>query len=310
MLDEDGSVRIVSIGEIIWDGIGQSEYLGGAPLNFAAHARTLGHEVFLVSAVGDDARGERALSGLRELGVSSEFVQIAAAKCTGTAQVELDTDGKPMFRVIRPAAYDFVRVTTQQLQRIADLRPDWIYFGTLYHVTNQALASTMRLLEQVPSARCLYDVNLRDGNWNLGTVEQLAAHAHIIKLSDSEAQFLDASLDSEEVEGSVEHFCRRWSEQYACKTICVTFGERGCGIYRDGAYTAVPGCKVEVADTVGAGDAFAAAFVHGVEMGWSPNLCGAFANALAALVATRPGPTPKWTLEEAEAMLKQQQDCR
>ena len=64
MVAGDRNVRIVSIGEILWDLIGQSEYLGGAPLNFAAHARNLGHEVFLVSGVGDDERGRRALSAI------------------------------------------------------------------------------------------------------------------------------------------------------------------------------------------------------------------------------------------------------
>jgi fructokinase len=126
----------------------------------------------------------------------------------------------------------------------------------------------LQLLEKVPAAKRFYDVNLRDGNWNLTTVEQLASHANVIKLSDSEAEFLDASLNADGNEGSVEHFCRRWSDQYHCKTICVTFGERGCGIYKDGVYTEIPGCKVEVADTVGAGDAFAAAFLHGLDQGW------------------------------------------
>jgi sugar/nucleoside kinase (ribokinase family) len=104
-------VRIVSIGEILWDVIGPSEYLGGAPLNFAAHAAKLGYEVFLVSAVGDDDRGRRALEGLQTCGVSADFVQITPGKPTGTAEVELDPDGRPMFRIVRPAAYDFVRLT-------------------------------------------------------------------------------------------------------------------------------------------------------------------------------------------------------
>lgn len=302
-------MRLVSIGEILWDVIGPSEHLGGAPLNFAAHAAKLGYEVFLVSAVGDDERGRRALEGVRACGVSTEFVQIASSKATGTAEVELDPDGRPMFRIVRPAAYDFVRLTLPILQRIAELQPDWVYFGTLYHVSNQALASTLRLLDEVPSARTFYDVNLRDGNWNLSTVEQLASHASIIKLSDSEAECLDASLESDGLQASVEDFCQRWSGQYSCKTICITFGERGCGIYKDHSYTAVPGCKVEVADTIGAGDAFAAAFLYGIDQGWSMRRCGAFANTVAALVASRPGAIPEWSVQEAEAMLATREDC-
>lgn len=291
-------MRIVSIGEILWDVVAPSEYLGGAPLNFAAHARKLGHEVYLLSAVGDDDRGCRALDGLKKCGVSSDFVQVIAGKRTGTAEVELDPDGKPMFRIVRPAAYDFVDLNTDVVQRLAALEPQWIYFGTLFHNSRHALQATLRLLEYLPDAKKFYDVNLRDGNWNLTTVEQLASRAKIIKLSDSEAEFLDASLGGESLEASVEHFCRRWSEQYSCKTVCVTFGERGCGIYKEGQYTEVPGRKVEVADTIGAGDAFAAAFLHAIEQGWDDYQCGAFANAVGALVASRQGATPEWSVDE------------
>lgn len=296
-------MRIVSIGEILWDVVTPSEYLGGAPLNFAAHAHKLGHEAFLLSAVGDDERGRRALDGLHRCGISTEFVQIIAEKPTGTAEVELDPDGKPMFRILRPAAYDFVDLSPAVIKRIATLRPQWIYFGTLFHNSHHALQATLRLLEHLPDTKMFYDVNLRDGNWNLTTVEQLASQATIIKLSDSEAEFLDASLADEGLEASVEHFCRRWSEQYSCKTVCVTFGERGCGIYKDGLYTESPGRKVAVADTIGAGDAFAAAFLHGSEQGWDACRCGAFANAVAALVASRKGATPEWKLDEVWPMM-------
>jgi fructokinase len=296
-------MRIVSVGEILWDVIGEREYLGGAPLNFAAHARQLGHEVFLLSAVGDDDRGRGALGGLRERGISTQFVQVLRGEKTGIAEVELDMDGKPGFRIVRPAAYDFVELSPAQLQRIAELKPHWIYFGTLYHMSGQALASTLKLLEAAPAARRFYDVNLRDGNWSLAVVEQLSAQANVVKLSDSEAEFLDASVDAGEGGSSVEHFCRRWSEQYGCGTMCVTFGERGCALFKDGVYGEVPGFKVEVVDTVGAGDAFSAAFLHGMEQGWSARLTGSFANAVGALVASRPGATPRWHMEECLPML-------
>ena len=296
-------MRILSIGEILWDVIGLTEYLGGAPLNFAAHAHKLGHELFLVSAVGDDDRGRRALDGIQRCGISTEFVQVRRGERTGTAEVEVGPDGKPMFRIVRPAAYDSVSLTRPQFKGLVEVQPHWIYFGTLFHTSRRNLDSTMKLLDEVPSARCFYDVNLRDGNWSLATVEQLASRAAVIKLSDSEAEFLDASLNMDGAEGSMEHFCRRWSDQYRCKTICVTFGERGCCIYKEGGYTEVPGCRVEVADTVGAGDAFSAAFLHGLEQDWDAHRCGAFANAVAALVASRPGAIPHWNLEEVTAML-------
>lgn len=296
-------MRIVSVGEILWDVIGEKEYLGGAPLNFAVHARRLGHEVFLLSAVGVDDRGRRATESLQQRGVSTEFVQVLRGKDTGIAEVELDADGKPIFHIMRPAAYDFVDLTAAQLERIAGLQPDWISFGTLFHMSRPALASTLKLLEAVPSARRFYDVNLRDGNWSLGLVEQLSSHATVLKLSDSEAEFLDAPVNADENGSSVKHFCRRWSEQYGCETICVTFGERGCAVFHRGEYCEIPAFKVQVADTVGAGDAFSAAFLHGIAQGWDAVVAGRFANAVGALVASRPGATPEWHMDECKPML-------
>lgn len=296
-------MRIVSIGEILWDVIGPSEYLGGAPLNFAAHAHKLGHEVFLVSAVGDDERGRRALDGLEKCGVCTDFVQVIPSKRTGTAEVELDADGKPMFRIIRPAAYDYIDLNAAEVERLAALKPEWIYFGTLFHNSRHALNATLRLLDHVSDVKKFFDVNLRDGNWTLPAVEQLASQANVVKLSDSEAESLDASVASEGLEASLEHFCKRWSDQYNCKTICVTLGERGCAIYKNSKYTEVAGRKVNVEDTVGAGDAFAAAFLHGIELNWSAQRCGIFANAVAALVASRAGATPEWNVNEVWALL-------
>jgi fructokinase len=296
-------VRIVSVGEILWDVIGESEYLGGAPLNFGVHARRLGHEVFLLSAVGEDERGRRAMECLQERGIATEFVQRLRGKDTGIAEVELDTAGKPMFRIVRPAAYDFVELTAPQLERIAKLQPDWIYFGTLFHMSRTALASTLSLLEAVPSARRFYDVNLRDGNWSLGVVEQLSGHASVLKLSDSEAEFLDAAVNAGGQGSSIEQFCRRWSEQYGCETLCVTFGERGCAVFHRGEYCEVPAFKVQVSDTVGAGDAFSAAFLHGIGQGWDAVRTGRFANAVGALVASRAGATPEWHIDECKPML-------
>ena len=296
-------MRIVSIGEILWDVIGENEHLGGAPLNFAMHARQLGHEVFLLSAVGEDNRGRRALQCLQERGVSTEFVQVLRGKATGIAEVELDAEGKPMFRIVRPAAYDFVNLSALHLRHLAELQPDWIYFGTLYHMSGQALASTLELLEAVPRARRFYDVNLRDGNWSLGVVEQLSSQANVMKLSSDEAEFLDASVNAEGHASSIEHFCRRWATQYGCETMCVTFGERGCAVFHRDSYCEVPGFRVEVADTVGAGDAFAAGFLHGLERGLDARSAGRFANAVGALVAGRPGATPEWRLDECGEML-------
>src|ERR1035441_4042020 len=109
MMPADLVLRIVSIGEVLWDVFEDSEKLGGAPFNFAVHASRLGHEVTFVSAVGDDVRGDRALRRATELGLRADFIQIARGAATGTVLVLVDSAGQPDFTIRRPAAYDALR---------------------------------------------------------------------------------------------------------------------------------------------------------------------------------------------------------
>jgi fructokinase len=299
-------MRILCIGEILWDVIGQAEHLGGAPLNFAAHVQKLGHEVYPLSAVGDDDRGHRALDQLRERGIRTDFVRVLPGKSTGTAEVELDLDGKPTFVIVRPAAYDFIDLSASDLARFAQLKPDWIAYGTLYHMSAQALASTMRLFQALPGAKRFYDINLRDDNWNLKAVEQLSSGATVVKLNDSEAECLDASFEADAGIDAIEGFCRRWIDRFHCEIVCVTCGDRGCAMLKDDEFTKLPGFHVEVADTVGAGDAFSAAFVHGLSQGWTAPEIGRFANAVGAVVASKPGAIPDWSLDEVRRLMHAQ----
>ncbi len=296
-------MRILSVGEILWDVIGPTEHLGGAPLNFAAHAQKLGHEVFPLSAVGDDERGHRVLKLIRERGISTQFIRVLSDKPTGTAEVELDWDGKPTFRIVRPAAYDFVDLSDSDLQAITKLDPQWVYVGTLFHTSSAALDSTLRLLHALPSARRFYDINLRDQNWNLTAVEQLSSHSNVVKLNDWEAECLDATFDVEGEQESIKSFARRWADRFGVEIVCVTCGERGCSILKGREFTQVPGFRVEIADTVGAGDAFAAGLVHGLSQGWEMQRIARFANAVGAVVASKPGAIPEWSIDEVREKL-------
>jgi fructokinase len=296
-------MRILCVGEILWDVIGAAEHLGGAPLNFAAHAQKLGHEVYPLSAVGDDERGHRALELISARGISAEYIRVLSGKPTGTAEVELDLDGKPTFEIVRPAAYDFVSLSSIDLQNIVNLQPQWVYFGTLYHMSAHAMTSTLDLLSALPNASRFYDINLREGNWSLAVVEGLASCASAMKLSDAEAGCLDGIVGTEGEEGSLESFSRRWQQRFQCEVVCVTCGERGCAISRNGQFVETPGFRVEVADTVGAGDAFSAGLVHGLSQGWDTPKIGRFANACGAVVASKPGAIPEWSVDEVRAML-------
>lgn len=285
-------MRIIGIGEILWDVIGEAEHLGGAPFNFAAHARRLGHEVLFVSAVGDDERGGRALARAAELGLSTEFVRRVAGQPTGFVTVRVDAAGQPDFTIHRPAAYDCVELGERELRQLAEFRPDWIYYGTLHQMDPRARAATRK----IAGARRFYDINLRKGSYTPELVGELMGEATVVKLNDAEVASVGSGY------ATLEGFCRGAAAQFGWEAVCVTRGERGCAALIGGAYVEAPGYRVQVADTVGAGDAFAAAFLHGLGEGWPAAEIADFANRLGALVASRPGAIPDWTLEECRRL--------
>ena len=271
-------MTILSIGEILWDVFPDTERLGGAPFNFAVHAHRLGHRVVLLSAVGDDERGRVAAGRAGALGLTTGFIQVAAAQPTGSVSVRLDAEGHPDFTIHRPAAYDCLRLDEGQLERLAEMRPDWVYFGTLYAMEGRARETLRRVLDAVPDARRFYDVNLRRGCYTPELVRELLSLADAVKMNDEEAELFP---DLGEV-----------------PAVAVTRGERGCVVRLGKDRAECPGYAVKVVDTVGAGDGFAAAFVHGLGAGWSAAKTGDFANRLGALVASRAGAVPEWSLGE------------
>ena len=295
-------MRIVSIGEVLWDVIGDKEYLGGAALNFAAHAARLGHTVFFVSAVGKDERGRRVLERMAELGLSTRYVREIETHPTGVVTVELDPAGVPRFTLHHPAAYDAPELTDGDVAELLSPKPDWIYFGTLFQMSPQARQLTYRLIDSHCGARLLYDVNLRKDSYTAPLVRELMARGQVVKLNEDEATAIDQMFGR--ASRSLEDFCRVYANEFGWQSACVTRGEKGCAMLVNGEYVEASGYAVQAQDTVGAGDAFAAAFVHGLSLQWPPAEIADFANRVAALVASRPGGTPPWTLEEARALSK------
>ena len=295
-------MKIVSIGEVLWDVIGDKEYLGGAALNFAAHATRLGHTVFFVSAVGKDERGRRVLERMAEMGLSTRYVREIETHPTGIVTVKLDPAGVPLFTLHHPAAYDAPALTDGEVAELLSPKPDWIYFGTLFQMSPQAKQLTCRLIDSPCGARLLYDVNLRKDSYTPPLVRELMARGQVVKLNEDEAARVDQMFGR--ASRSPEDFCRFYANQFGWQSACVTLGEKGCAMLVNGEYVEAPAYAVQTLDTVGAGDAFAAAYIHGLSLQWPPTEIADFSNRVAALVASRPGGTPPWTLEEAGALSK------
>jgi fructokinase len=293
-------MRIVGIGEILYDVFPDCERLGGAPFNFAAHASRLGHEVLFLSAVGEDERGLRALREAQELGLSTEFIRTVPGAPTGIVSVDVDPAGQPSFTIHRPAAYDQLSLSAEDLARIAGFQPGWVCFGTLHQSHPPAKALTSLVLEACPSARRFYDINLRRDSYTDLLVEELMLAADVVKLNDAEAAEVSRMFGVPC--NSISRFLRYWAERCGWSAACVTLGEKGCAVLVDDEFVEVPCYPVQVRDTVGAGDAFAAAFLHGLSQGLPAAEIADFSNRVGALVASRPGAVPAWTLEECSSL--------
>jgi fructokinase len=293
-------MKIIGAGEVLWDVIGEQEHLGGAPFNFAAHATRLGHEVLFVSAIGKDARGERILERMGQMGLSTQYIRLVDEWPTGTVTVSVDSSGQPQFVIHRPAAYDFAELSPADLNQLFAPEPAWICFGTLFQASDQGRKVVRKLIDHNRGARLFYDVNLRRDCYHRSLVEELMSVANVVKLNDTEAVEID-SMFGRASQGLAD-FCRSYAHRFGWESVCITQGSKGCTLLKGAELIEAQGYPVKVADAVGAGDAFAAAYIHGLGQGWPSAQIADFANRVGALVASRPGGTPYWAIEEARAL--------
>jgi fructokinase len=295
-------MQVLSFGEILWDIFADQELLGGAALNFSANIYRLGDSAALISAVGDDRRGREALAAMIRLGLTTEFVETTRNSPTGFARVNATSEGEHGFEIPRPAAFDRVTMTAEQRQKVIQIKPDWLYFGTLTQTEAGIEKITAELAAALPGVRCFYDMNLRTGHWNFSLVQRLSSMATVLKLNEAEAETLWSCSKKPSTEFTIEAFAELWAEQHGIQAIGITLGPAGCCVYEGGTCHRIPGYPASVQDTVGAGDAFAAAFLHGYHRKWPVEKTARFANALGSVVASRSGATPAWTMDEVLAI--------
>ncbi|MGH9648563.1 MAG: PfkB family carbohydrate kinase [Bryobacteraceae bacterium] len=288
--------HVIVVGEVLWDLFEQSRRLGGAPLNFGVHARRLGHPVTLISALGADEPGEQAAGMIAALDLDTRFLQTTSRFPTGTAQVEIGHGGVTRFTISRPAAYDAVDLSARDLDLLDRCAAGWLYFGTLFASTDPGKKALHQILRASRGTAKFYDLNLRPGSDSPRLVCELLQSADVVKLNEEELQRVH------EFSGlplKVEAFCRQGSARFGWQAVGVTLGDRGCAVLAGGHYVEAAVHPIEIVDTVGAGDAFAAAFMHGLSRNWPAAEIASFANRVGALVASRHGAIPNWTLEEA-----------
>jgi fructokinase len=279
---------IVGLGELLWDLFPSRKQLGGAPANFAYITSLLGDEGIPASRLGGDSLGADATRRLVELGLSTEFIQKDADHPTGTVKVAVDRAGQPRFEIFESVAWDFLE-WTPQWQKLAQ-QADAVCFGSLAQRSEHSRATIGRfLLALRKSAVRVFDVNLRQNFYSAEVLSESMKLATIVKLNHEELPKI-MSLFELEIRG--EEASARQLLLHGAKLVCVTRGGNGSLLVSAGESSEHPGFRVKVADTVGAGDAFTAALVHGYLRGTSLAQINETANRVGAWVASQLGATP------------------
>jgi fructokinase len=283
--------KVVGLGEVLWDLLPERTCLGGAPANFAYITTLMGDQGIVTSRVGQDSRGIEALRRMEELGLDIDHVQTDPQHPTGTVDVEIDDKGLPRYQIAHSVAWDFLAWTLdwQQLSKTVDA----ICFGSLAQRCEASRATIRDFLQASSDAVKVFDVNLRQSYYSPDVLAESMKLADIVKLNDEELPKIMAlsGIRDHDERSSAEHLIAA----YDLTMVCITRGGRGSLLVQGSHASEHPGFRVQVADTVGSGDAFTAGLVHEYLHGASLDLMNEVANLVGAWVASEVGamPTPK-----------------
>lgn len=294
---------IVGIGEVLWDVFPDGPRFGGAPANFACCAAALSGgktPVAVVSGVGRDDLGSRALATLSGRGIDVSHVT-AVDFPTGTVKVTLDAAGRASYVIASGTAWDNF-LASEPLTELAG-EASAVCFGTLAQRSPVARRTIRRFLQQTSDA-CLrvLDVNLRAPYWDRDVLLESLSLANVLKLNEEELPILAEALGLETSTETLTEMSKdsaelamlhRLAADYSLRLVALTQGEKGATLVTGaGEVDFAPGLRVEVADTVGAGDAFTAALVVGLLRGLPMETINRWATRVAAYVASQPGAAP------------------
>ncbi len=289
---------IAALGEAVWDICDGRRTVGGAAANVAVHAAQYGCEAVLLSRVGSDSAGHELAEALRELNVDVSLMQADLFKPTGSAIIRYGDDGRPVITCPRSASFDELRFDSYW-EAAAPLL-DALYFNMQGQRAEPARTTVHRVLAAAAKAVKLFDVSLRRWDEKIETtVRNSLKAADLIKLNDDECRLLKKGLGSD---ADDLDFLRDLLRQFDLKLAALTLGENGCLLVTPEAEEFDPGYFIQPKDTLGAGDAFAAALLIKFLEGASLRETADFANRLAAFVALHHGTAPRWTTADLEML--------
>lgn len=280
---------VVGMGEALWDVLPEGKKIGGAPANFAYHVSQFGLPSCVVSAIGDDALGKEIIENFTSKGLDQLIAEVPYP--TGTVQVEIDQTGIPLYDIKENVAWDNIPYT-EHLDALAK-RTKAVCFGSLAQRNVMSRNTINHFLDTMPKdddSLIVFDVNLRQGFYNKEIMCKSMQNCNILKINDEELITVSRMFGYPDID--LQDKCWILLGKYNLKMLILTCGINGSYVFTPGNVSFQPTPKVEVADTVGAGDSFTAAFIASILKGKSVTEAHTIAVKTSAYVCTQKGAMP------------------
>lgn len=280
---------VVGMGEALWDVLPEGKKIGGAPANFAYHVSQFGLPSCVVSAIGDDALGKEIIENFTSKGLDQLIAEVPYP--TGTVQVEIDQTGIPLYDIKENVAWDNIPYT-EHLDALAK-RTKAVCFGSLAQRNVVSRNTINHFLDTMPKdddSLIVFDVNLRQGFYNKEILCKSMQNCNILKINDEELITVSRMFGYPGID--LQNKCWILLGKYNLKMLILTCGINGSYVFTPGNVSFQPTPKVEVADTVGAGDSFTAAFIASILKGKSVTEAHTIAVKTSAYVCTQKGAMP------------------
>lgn len=280
---------IIGMGEALWDVLPTGKKIGGAPANFAFHVSQFGLPSCVVSAIGDDTLGNEIIENFTSKGLNQHIEKVPYP--TGTVQVEIDQAGIPQYDIKENVAWDNIPYT-DELEALAK-RTKAVCFGSLAQRNIVSRTTINKFLDAMPKTDetlIVFDVNLRQGFYNKEILCNSMQKCNILKINDEELVTVSRMFGYPGID--LQDKCWILLGKYNLKMLILTCGINGSYVFTPGNVSFYPTPKVEVADTVGAGDSFTAAFISSIIKGKEIKEAHRLAVETSAFVCTKKGAMP------------------
>ncbi len=278
---------IVGLGEALWDVLPEGAKLGGAPANFAYHTSQFGYEAVAISALGNDALGDQTLKEFDQRGL--RYIMPRVPFPTGTVAVELDDQGVPTYDIKTDVAWDNIPFTPEVEEAAKTCRA--VCFGSLAQRNETSRNTIMQFLDTTPM-NCLkiFDINLRQNFYSREVICDSLRRCNILKINDEELIAIGRMFGYPGLD--IENKCWLILGKYDLDMLVLTCGTNGSYVFAPGTKSFQSTPRVEVADTVGAGDSFTATFTTAILSGMPIAEAHKLAVEVSAFVCTQKGAMP------------------